>query len=195
MKVGMDMDGTLARFHDTFIASYNERFGRAYALGDITDWSKWKIPISLPDFIKMHDEIWTLNWRNIAPAVSSNMLSSLTERYDVDILTHRIADHQSCLTDWLGLNFPNLELNLKIVRSAEEKISSGYDILFDDGNPVAEELIRKKDETDVILFLILQPWNKSHDYGGLCSSIIPVESLGVAITDGFVEAALELRRK
>lgn len=184
-KVGLDIDGTLALFHNTYIAEYNRRFGKNYTLEDITDWSDWRIPISRDDFFRMHDEIWTRNWRDIKPAVSQELLFELMKRYDVDILTQRMVwvDHRSHLTDWLKLNFPDSGLNIRIVKSSEEKIHSGYDILIDDGNPVAEELIKQNGNSAVILFLVQQPWNRNGDYGNRSPNIIPVENLGAGIRE------------
>ena len=164
-RIGLDIDDTLALFMGTFLAEYNAKLGSAYTQNDITDWSTWKMPISLDEFVKEHDSIWKNRWQTVKPSVSRDLLFELTEKYHVDILTHRPAEHQPYMRKWLGMYFPKVELGVVCVKSAEEKLHSGYDILFDDGNPLAEELIRNEKSTKVILYLVEQPWNRNKNYG------------------------------
>ena len=76
-----------------------------------------------------------------------------------------------------------IELDIKIVNTAEEKLHSGHDILFDDGNPVAEELIREGNKSNVTLFLIEQPWNVKYEYSKSSTRIISVKNLETGIKE------------
>jgi len=54
-KIGLDIDGTLALFHETLVVEYNRRSNTNHSINDITGWSKRRIPISDNEFFEMHD--------------------------------------------------------------------------------------------------------------------------------------------
>ena len=72
---------------------------------------------------------------------------------------------------------------VKIVNTAEEKLHSRHNILFDDGNPVAEELIREEGKSNVTLYLIEQPWNIQENYSKRNPNIISVKNLEIGINE------------
>lgn len=181
-RVGIDMDGTLALFHDTFLAEYNAIHKTHYTLADFSSWNKWKIPIRFPAFMKMYNEIWTKRWAEIKPSITEPTLRRLAEGYDIDILTHRSKGHEPYLRGWLNLHFPELQhrIGIRITESSEAKTLHDHDILFDDAPPLAKELI-KLDMARPHLFLVEQPWNAGESYQGHGRIITRVKSLEAGI--------------
>jgi hypothetical protein len=183
-KVSLDIDGTLALFHNLFVEEYNYEHNTNYTIQDICQYNckGWNIPITTQKFLEMYDSIWIHNWENIKPSISSELLDKFTAIYSTDIITFRPPEHQLYLSNWLNKYFPNNNLNIKYTKSPEEKLYLGYNILFDDANPLAEELIKSKDNSNTILFLIKQPWNANENYDTKSSNIIKVNNLEEGIT-------------
>jgi 5'(3')-deoxyribonucleotidase len=181
-KVGIDLDGTLALFHEAFISEYNNLNKTKYVVADFSSWSKWKIPISFQQFDEAYNEMWTGRWATIRPSIDESMLISLMEKFDVDIITHRPKDHEKSLHDWLSLYFPNAKpgLGLRITDTSEEKASHGHDFLLDDAPPLAEALI-KRGESKPMLLLITRPWNRQENYESHSRIIRRAESVNDAI--------------
>ncbi len=181
-KVGMDIDGTLALTADAIMKDYNIRTKSNYSANDITGWDSWGMPMPLDEFLHMHDVFWTTRWKEIKPAIKRELFAELADSCELEIITHRPLSHQEHLEAWLDMHFHGIRIPVKCVDSAEKKIHSGKDVLFDDGNPVAEELIRNKGNGP-LLYLIDQPWNRNEAYHERSSRIIKVNSLEQGIRE------------
>ena len=178
----LDIDGTLALFHEAFIAEYNAIHKTRYTVGDFSSYSRWNIPIPYHDFVKMHDEMWTERWKDIKPSIHQSTLGRLTAIYDVDILTHRPKRHEPYLRKWLDLYFPDVQLQPKIhiTDTTEEKVFHDHDILFDDASSLADALI-KRGKAKPLLFLVERPWNRNENYERHNRIIIRVKTLKESI--------------
>ncbi|MDE1865639.1 MAG: hypothetical protein KGH94_03330 [Candidatus Micrarchaeota archaeon] len=175
-RIGMDIDGTLALFHETFIKEYNLRYNSAYAVKDFYSYNKWGIPVSFKEFSEMHDQIWKARWWDVLPAVSAKTLDKLAQNHDLEILTHRPRDHEGPIREWMDFYFPGVKSKIKITDTTQEKAHAKYDVLFDDAPPVAEELIKKGD-TSTLLFFVTRPWNQNEHHELKAPNIIRVASL------------------
>jgi 5'(3')-deoxyribonucleotidase len=164
-KVGVDIDGTLALFHDAFILEYNAIHGTHYTLEDFSSYGKWDIPIPYPEFMRMHDEMWTERWRDIKPSITQSTLARLVAVHEVDILTHRPKRHEPYVRKWLDLYFPDVlpQLRIRITDTTEEKAFHNHDVLIDDASSLADALI-KRGESKPLLVLVEQPWNRKENY-------------------------------
>ncbi|MDE1865638.1 MAG: hypothetical protein KGH94_03325 [Candidatus Micrarchaeota archaeon] len=182
MKVGLDVDGTLAMSFHTIIDYYNSVNKTGYTIKDLGGWSKnWNIPMSLDEYHKLYDKIWTQRWWGIKPSIGSKDLSALASSHNVEIVTARPTTHEPFVNCWLNAHFPGISLNLKITPRSEEKVHMGYDILLDDGNPVAEEMIRNGNGR-TRLILIEQPWNMKEHYESRSPKIEAVKDLQEGIS-------------
>ncbi len=175
-KAGLDIDGTLALFHEAFLKEYNSKYHTNYVLEDFESYHKWRIPVSFEEFMDFHNMIWKEKWREVKPAVSQSTLQSLAKAYEVEILTHRPDDHKPHLEQWLKFYFPKVKLEVRITSNTEVKALARYDILFEDAPPVAEEMIRRGD-TKTLLILVNRPWNRTATLEGLTPNIVRVDSL------------------
>jgi 5'(3')-deoxyribonucleotidase len=179
-RVGLDVDGTLAMFHEAFVAEYNAANGTHFTTEAFQSYGKgkWSIPITYPELLATYDKIWRQRWESIRPSVRQSTLKLLVEAHDVDILTYRPPGHEECLRNWLRFYFPRLgpKLNIKITKNAEEKVHTDYDILIDDAPPVAEELIRVGAGSRKLI-LVEQPWNRNERYEQHSPAITRVKTL------------------
>lgn len=177
-RVGIDIDGTLALFHDTFLAEYNAIHKSNYVVADFNSWNKWRIPLTLAQFMELYNDIWTKRWADVKPSVTEPTLIRLGALYDIDVITHRSKGHEPHLRSWLKLYFPSFHSRIKIhiTETSESKILHDHDILFDDAPPLAEELIRNG-RPKPLLFMVDQPWNENENYEKYGAIIKRVKSL------------------
>ncbi|MEM3860679.1 MAG: hypothetical protein QW478_15005, partial [Candidatus Micrarchaeaceae archaeon] len=133
-KVGVDMDGTLADFHNVFLKLYNKKHNSNHTLDDICDYKPetWNIPISTREFLDVHNEIWNGYWEEIKPTVSQEELKSLVKLYDVEIITQRPIEQSEYVMKWLKKNFNDIDIKVNCVPTVREKLAYGYSVIFDD---------------------------------------------------------------
>lgn len=180
-SVSLDIDGTFALVNEAIVSEYNAEHGTSYRVEAFGHWRKWDIPMTFPQFMDRYNEIWGQRCEIIAPTISTLMLSRLMDAHDVEVNTHRMDDgHEPYIRRWLDCYFPGVKLKVNIHKTAEERVHNGYDILFDDGPPVAEEVIRNGNGKPV-LFLVERPWNKGERYHLQSPSITPVKTLNDGI--------------
>ena len=181
-RIGMDVDDVLALTCRTIIDLYNSIHGTHTSIEDLTAWDadKWKHPMTRPEFTELYNEAWTQKWAKIAPSIPPWVLGRLTDTYEVEITTRRPPEQEVYLRRWLGMYFPGIPVKAQIVDSLDAKLRAGYDIMFDDANHLAEELIKKNDGRTT-LFLVDQPWNRSQRYDLRSPDVIGVKTLGAGI--------------
>ncbi|MEM0138944.1 MAG: hypothetical protein QW100_04420 [Thermoplasmatales archaeon] len=177
--VGVDIDGTLADFHNVFLEFYNKKHGSNYTLDDICGYrpETWNIPISTQEFLDVHNEIWNDYWKEIKPTVSQEEFKSLVNLYDVEIITQRPIEQSEYVMKWLKKNFNDIHIKVKCVPTVDKKLAYGYSIIFDDANPLAEEILKDEQGDSTILYLITQPWNARQDYERRSDRIVRVSNL------------------
>ena len=180
IKVGLDVDGTLAHSQEAIVNEYNIRTNGSHTKEELDSHTGWSMPITHEEFSELHYTIWKDKWERIKPAVSENALSRLADVCDVQLLTGIPKECDDGLRGWLGSNFPNTAMEIRYVISLREKPYLGYDVIFDDADPVADELI-KAPGIGTRLYLIDQPWNKRRRYEEESSRITRVKSLSHGI--------------
>jgi 5'(3')-deoxyribonucleotidase len=180
IRVGLDVDGTLAHSQEAIVNAYNLRTNGNHTKEELDSHTGWSMPITDEEFSELHYTLWKDDWERIRPAVSERTLSKLISACDVQLLTGIPEACDGGLRSWLGSNFPNTDVKIRYVVSLREKPYLGYDVLFDDADPVADEFL-KVPVNGMKLYLIDQPWNKRRRYEEESSRITRVESLSYGI--------------
>jgi len=180
IRVGLDVDGTLAYSQEAIVNEYNIRTKSSHTKEELDSHTGWSMPITHEEFSELHDMLWKDKWDRIKPAVSERTLSKLISACEVQLLTGIPEECDDGLRGWLCANFPDIEMRIKYVISLTEKPHLGYDVIFDDAEPVADEFI-KVSAKGKRLYLIDQPWNKRRRYEEENSRITRVESLSNGI--------------
>lgn len=180
-KIGLDMDGTLAKSHEAIVAEYNAENHTNYTIEDIDSYSNWRIPMAFPEFAARHLDIWMNKWNTVLPSISPATLGQLVEAHEVDVVTYQWRPgYAECMQLWFKEFFPKIDIKIRITSSADEKAHLGYDVLLDDAPPLAEELIKNK-SLNTVLVMVEQPWNRKENYEEHGHKIIRVKTLDQGI--------------
>ena len=180
VRVGLDVDGTLAHSQEAIVDEYNLRTKGSHTKEEFDSYNGWSMPITDEEFSELHYTLWKDNWERIRPAISERTLKKLVNACDVQLLTGIPKECEYGLNSWLGSNFPDTVMEIEYVVSLREKPYLGYDVLFDDADPVADEFI-KVHAKGMRLYLIDQPWNKGRRYEEESDRITRVKSLSHGI--------------
>ena len=180
VRVGLDVDGTLAHSQEAIVNEYNNRTKGSHTKEELDSHNGWTMPITYEEFSELHYMLWKDNWERIKPAVSERTLKKLVNACDVQLLTGIPEECGDGLRSWLGSNFPSIDMKIEYVVSLKEKPYLGYDVLFDDAEPVADEFL-KVPAKGMRLYLIDQPWNKRRRYEEESDCIKRVMSLSHGI--------------
>ena len=180
VRVGLDVDGTLAHSQEAIVDEYNLRTKGSHTKEEFDSYTGWSMPITDEEFSELHYTLWKDNWERIKPTVSERTLKKLVNACDVQLLTGIPKECGDGLNSWLGSNFPDTEMKIEYVVSLREKPYLGYDVLFDDAEPVADEFL-KVPAKGMRLYLIDQPWNKRRRYEEESDRITRVKSLSHGI--------------
>ena len=182
IKVGIDVDGTLAFSQRAIINEYNMKTASGHAIEELDSYIGWSHPITEIEFSDLHFTLWKDNWKRIRPTVSEGQLLRLMEICDAELSTGIPSACDSGLKGWLNANFPNASMEIRYVMHMKEKMHMGYGVIFDDSTPVADEFLNLNAAKEgTRLYLIDQPWNRKRRYEEENSGIIRVESIGKGI--------------
>jgi len=165
MKIAIDIDGVLLDIIVRYCEIYNKRYGTNYKKNDVTKWdffNDWNIDEETA--FKIFFEIYE-DSRNV-PFIDENapkIMKKLNERYDLDIVSARLPEYRSSITEKLdthdikeGIQYA--ELILLHHKPYDIKLKQNYDLYVDD-NPSLVELIKKMEDRTLLLFD--QPWNQN----------------------------------
>lgn len=166
ITVGLDVDGTLAKTYEPLLHELNKRNHTSYTTEDIAEQNMAKTwsQSSHSDFMKLYNELWTQRRDVIMPTVEPSLMREFTSKFSITIVTYRPTEHLPCLTDWLYKNYRGIGFTIRITKTPEAKLDGRLDILYDDGNPVADAVVRLGNASRTKLFLIEQPWNRGRGY-------------------------------
>ncbi len=182
LKVGIDMDGTLAKSHESIIDAYNSINRTSLSKSDITSWDDPGTGfMTHEEFNLFHYKAWEERWSDILPYASQDTLTELSESCDVEIVTGIPYSLRESVNSWLRMNFQGMAFEVRHVQISEKPFL-GYDVLFDDANPVAEYFM-KNNRKDERLYLIEQPWNKACNYHLMDDRIKVVKDLDSGIRE------------
>ncbi|MGA3020364.1 MAG: hypothetical protein ABSD68_00220 [Candidatus Micrarchaeales archaeon] len=181
LRIGMDIDGTLAHFHDVFIQVYNGIHGTNFTKKDITNYDFGKVKMSPGEFPVLHEHVWSTESEAILPAADPVLLKEEVSENKVDILTYRPIEQQPAVQHWLERNYSEIKFDIVIVRKTEDKLYLGYDILHDDASPLAEEILKSNETVSTQLLLVNQPWNMKTKYEQLSEKITRVPDINAGI--------------
>lgn len=185
MKIAVDVDGTIADSHKSFVKYVNAAFEKELrekalyplAVEDITDWD-WgekirALHLSPKDCVEITDRIWREETDSIPPTEEGlrKRMAELQERCEcVDIVTAR--KETEAVKRWLELN--RIPYNRLVYYTKKEQLD--YDVYVDD-NP---NLAASVPDTKTIL-LYHRPWNtkvccksnvkRVHDFGEVLGEV------------------------
>ena len=164
MKIAIDIDGVLLDIIVRYCEIYNERFGTSYQKKDITSWDFFR------DWDITEEAAFNIFYEIYADSMSvpfiddraPDIMKSLNEIYDVDIVSARLPQYRSSIVN--KLNFHNIregthyiELILLHHKPYDIKLKQKYDLYVDD-NPNLVEPIKKMNNRALLLYD--QPWNQ-----------------------------------
>jgi 5'(3')-deoxyribonucleotidase len=179
-KVAIDMDDTLALLKEAWLPVYNVTNGTSFTIDAFKSWSSWDLPATFDEFMNIYHDLWSKSWETIRPSIFKETLKSLSEIHDVDIVSHRPQWHEPYVRSWMNHYFPDVKVNLVLTESSEKKAQLGYDVIFDDGNPLAKALASNGNKSTT-LYLVDKPWNSNDLYELQSPRIIRVNSLADGI--------------
>ena len=164
MKIAIDIDGVLLDIIVRYCEIYNKRYGTNYKKNDVTEWNffnDWNIDEETA--FKIFFEIYE-DSRNV-PFIDQDapkIMKKLNERYDLDIVSARLPEYRSSITEKLdshdikeGIQYT--ELILLHHKPYDIKLKQNYDLYLDDNPNLVEPIKKLKDRT---LLLYDQPWNQ-----------------------------------
>ena len=164
MKIGLDLEVSLADVHIVWVRNYNLHNGTDHTVADINKWDFYKHPdtkfvITQKEFFDSFKKLWRESWEEI-PLVEENIcsiLNVLQQKHIMDIVTKTVAAYESKepILAWLKKNcvpYHNL-ITLPIEKS---KLDLDYDLIIDDDPRLAEKA--KQCQKRVLLYSC--PWNQ-----------------------------------
>ncbi|MEK6819865.1 MAG: hypothetical protein AABY03_01550 [Nanoarchaeota archaeon] len=187
MKIGLDIDGTLAKYFENFIKYYNERFGTVFSTEDIFTLHLWEIfgMQKGEEMPRIEDFSKTDYFRQISPYDGSQeAIATLAEKHNFGIITARSKFLETETRLWLQNHYGDIFQNGNIhftsqhfpgngekQKKSEFCLEHNYDIMVEDYHGHVNECAEKGIQT----LLITQPWNKKEN---LHSSVQRVENWG-----------------
>jgi len=164
MKLAIDIDGVLLDIMETYCEIYNRRYGTNYKKKDVTRWDffdDWDITEEVA--FNIFYEIYA-NSINV-PFIDEDapkIMKKLNERYDLDIVSARLPEYRSSITEKLDLHdikegIQYTELILLHHKPYNIKLTQNYDLYVDDNPNLVEQIKKMEDRT---LLLYDQPWNQ-----------------------------------
>lgn len=157
MTILVDMDDTIEQLLKAWVAGVNNRYGRAVAYDDITDWN---VALAYPGLTM--DEVYSIPmepgfWKNVEPmpGASEALQHFISEGHTVYIVT--ATPHDSVpekMNDCLFKLFPFLRWDQVIITFHKQMIQG--DVLIDDGVHNLEGGSYKK-------ILMTAPHNRDYD--------------------------------
>lgn len=150
-SIGVDVDGSLADIHGSFVQDYNRKYEDNISVEDIDHWMWPYEVVGKKEFLEMTETIWSD--REIDPLCSPEEFARLTEQYRVHIVTARYhgAEH---IEEWLKNNGFTGYSSFRF--DVSDKSSLGLDEYFDDNPNMADSI-----DSDQQLHLFNQPWNRN----------------------------------
>lgn len=179
-RVAIDMDDTLALLKEAWLPVYNVANGTSFTIEAFKSWSSWDLPATFDEFMDIYHDLWSKSWKTIRPSIFTETLKSLAEIHDVDIVSHRPQWHEPYVRSWMSHYFPGVKVNLVLTESSEKKAQLGYDVIFDDGTPLAKTLASNGNKRTTLYF-VNKPWNRNDLYELQNPQIIRVKSLADGI--------------
>jgi 5'(3')-deoxyribonucleotidase len=179
-KVAIDMDDTLALLKEAWLPVYNLANGTSFTIEAFKSWSVWDLPATFEQFMNLYHDLWAKDWKSIQPSIFHGTLQTLAERHDVDIVSNRPQWHEPYVKSWMNHYFPDIKVNIVLTESSEKKAQMGYNVMFDDGNPLAKTLATNGNKRTTLYF-IDKPWNRNDRYELESPNIIRVKSLAEGI--------------
>lgn len=181
MKIGIDLDDTVWKFHEKFFEFYNEKYGTNYKYEEykIYDIGKY-FNIERKDALILVDEYESLKKYEILPLIDNveKSLIDLSKNHEIYFITARSTKTKDIVLKRLEKIFSHKNHNVifmhnenweKINEKVDFCLSEGIDVIIDDNF----DNLRLCSEEGIKGILITCPWNANEE---LDKKIIRVNS-------------------
>ena len=182
LRVGMDVDGTIAGTHDAMLEEFNLLTASSFIMEDYDAWnvSKSSLRMPLETFYAIYERLWLSEWYKIPPTARTELMGRLADTFDICLSTHRPEGHRASLSDWFIGNY-GFEPKIDIVNSSAEKLQRGYHVIFEDAPPFVMEHAKTEGRDRPLVFLVDAPWNRGVDCREF-ENVIRVRDIDAGIT-------------
>lgn len=163
--IAIDLEGTIADIHTSFIQVYNAKHGTEHTIKDITNWAFKDVPIktTVDEFFDIICDLWMETPEKIPPTERyiGRKIAELQKYGEVDILTtamvlERFGNYgRDNVQEWLAnRKVPDIELT----NAKKSKLEFNKDMIVDDSPKLAETA--QKEKMGLVL-LYDRPWNQN----------------------------------
>ncbi|MHA1349602.1 MAG: 5' nucleotidase, NT5C type [Promethearchaeota archaeon] len=167
MKIAIDIDGVLLDIIVTYCEIYNKRYKpkKPKRKNDVVKWdffADWNMDeeTGFKIFYEIYEDSGNIPFIGEG---APKIMKKLNESYDLDIVSARVPEYRSSITDKLnsheivaGIQYT--ELILLHHRPYDIKLKQNYDLYVDDNPNLVEPIKTMKNRT---LLLFDQPWNQN----------------------------------
>ncbi|MDE1828446.1 MAG: hypothetical protein KGH65_04770 [Candidatus Micrarchaeota archaeon] len=158
MKLGVDVDGTLANTVDVFLEYLKKNHQIEVDREEIVSYEMTKhVPLSKKEVHGIWKRVWEEHPKiKLEDANAPEVLKRLGDRFEIHIVTATNAREQD-LKGWLSAN--RIPYNkIQKFKGQVHKVDSKVDVHVDDCFEISELFIK----SNIRLILLEQPWNKRH---------------------------------
>jgi 5'(3')-deoxyribonucleotidase len=189
IRVGMDVDGTVAKTNHAIISEYNLLRGTDFTVNDYDRWDvqESSVKMSYEVYYLLYDKLWLDEPHKIAPAASPELMGELSTNFDLSLSTNRPERHRAALSEWFERHYAFVP-GIDIVSSSADKLRKGYQVIFEDNPCFITEHAKIESPSKPLVFLVDAPWNHREDYSAH-GNVVRVENL-----DAGIAALLRMRR-
>lgn len=156
MKIGIDIDGVLTNFVDTFIELVKERFGSRFAVEDIRDHDLYKV-LGIDKKEAFQLVVETLN-RPLEPQKGAiEAVRGLSQSHEIYFITARPNGTEAVTGEWLRSHGLPTERLVFRKEGNKHEHEVNLDVIIDDN---IEEVVGWIGKATMII-IFDHPWNKS----------------------------------
>ncbi len=163
MRIGLDLDGVTANFHQRYIDEINDRHNSNLKLSDWKEWDLTNIPwMTREEFMETIKYVNTSGaFRHLEPirGALSGIERLRRNGHSIHIITHRTYQSRLDTVPWLdthGVDFETLSFSKEKGQICNDL---GIDYMIDDIQSTCEDVV--KWGSQAILFT--RPWNRDYE--------------------------------
>jgi len=158
MKLGVDVDGTLANTVDVFLEYLKKNHEIEVKRADIVNYEMTKhVPLSKKEVSEIWQRVWEQHPKiQLEDSDAPEVLKRLGDIFEIHIVTATNAKEQD-LKGWLAANRIHYD-RIQKFKGQVHKVDSKVDVHIDDCFEISELFIKN----NIHLILLEQPWNKNH---------------------------------
>ncbi|MBI4152127.1 hypothetical protein HY495_00315 [Candidatus Woesearchaeota archaeon] len=187
MRLGIDLDGVLAEFIDSFLDFENQRYGLTLTKNDVHNYDLTTIlGVNPQQLIQEFSYFYsTSGFYHLLPVTGAQSATEeLAKDHQLYVITSRPPEIHHATEEWLGEHFParftSVHFSLDYLPQAKSERKEdicrdlGIDVMIDDSIKYLKHCAPYVKKT----FLFDQPWNQQSE---ILSSLVRVKSWGEII--------------